>query len=162
MKYPLALVLSLAVLSGCGGGDNVDADQPAPSPSPSTSPAPEASEPAATTGFVSADELRAAVLDAEPDLTCSAARVHFGGDGPNIFYDQGRVNGADECAAPGGGRVFLSFWENEEDKEFAIEQHLADYKSAGLPVLAGSNWTVTGSDHELGSLHEALGGELLT
>ena len=161
MKLSLALALAAAVLAACGGADDADADKTAAS-STSASSVPETSEAASTTGFASAEELRAAVLDADPDLTCRPARVQMGGGGPNIFYDQGWVNGADECKAPGRGRVFLSFWESPEDQKMAFDQALDDYKSGGMPVLAGSNWAVTGDDYDVGSLQEALGGELLT
>ena len=160
MKYAVVLVLSAALFSGCGGGDDEGSDKPAASSSPSAKP--ETSEPASAEAFASADELRTAVLDAEPDLTCKPARVVMGGGGPNIFYDQGWVNGADECVAPDRGRVFLSFWEDEADKQTALDQTLADYEAAGLPVLAGPNWAVTGDDYDLGTLQESLGGELLT
>ena len=160
MKYALALVLSVAVLSACGGGDDADSDSAA-ADTPAASSAPESSEPAAATEFASAEELRAAVLDAEPDLTCKPARVVMGGEGPNIFYDQGWVNDSEECKGAGPGRVFLSFWEDEEDKQMALDQSLAAYESAGLPVLAGANWAVTGDDYDLGPLQEDLGGELL-
>jgi hypothetical protein len=160
MRYALALVLSVAVLSACGGGDDADSDTAA-ADTPAASSSPEGSEPAAGTEFASDAELRAAVLAVEPGFTCKTPPVDMSGEGPNIFYDQGWVNDSEECKGAGPGRVFLSFWDDEEDKQRALDQSLAAYESAGLPVLAGSNWAVTGDDYDLEPLQEALGGELL-